>query len=448
MYFSPTKKAALSGGLLLAMVFYFLVVTPPLAALYGTYNSQRIVELTSLTLLCLLYPPRQFPAGPMGIAFTGFIMTGLVSTALSTNPGWAAIEYLRFALLFSLAFSIANAGERKLLGYTYALATIALTMLIKISIGIYVVHHLGGGIAAVADGFSNHRHFAEFFVALQTLFALLLLGSQRRLIRYAALAPLAVSTIIILMGSGRASATALAVGALVYIYLNSTRRLYAAIMAISGVTLGWAVYYFLLTMPESFLARPQDSGRFSLWAIGFKSWLDNPVFGIGPMQFASIPNDIAAHPHNSAIQFLCEWGLAGLLLVASFFASWLSLTFRPDTYGSHRIAISATAAVTGLLVSSMFGGVFVVPAVELLFFVLLGISMTSDSIKWSRSRFAAMGTRVFAISICVLSLLSWGWQTSDTPRGAPVDAPRFWQDGRLPIYKMNFKTYPAIPSAL
>lgn len=319
----PTTKAALFGGFLLFSTFYFLTISLPLTRTLGVYNAQRAVELTSLISLCLLFPTRTYPKGITGLALALFFTSGLISALLAAQPLWAAVEYLRFLLLFSLAFRIAAASDDSRQKFQYALGLLAATLAIKVSIGLYVVGDLGGGIAALADAFSNHRHFAEFLIAIESFLAFSLLNSQKSHVSILATIPLAIITIVISMGAARGSTVALLASALVFILLSRTRKLQSATIVLTSLIAGWAIYELSLAPPvELSIVRKTDSGRLSLWGTAIKYWVDYPLLGLGPMHFASIPNDIASHPHNALIQFLCEWGVAGLGSIAIFFAAW------------------------------------------------------------------------------------------------------------------------------
>lgn len=421
------------GGLLLFAVLIFFAISPPLTNLVGVYNSQRFTEVISLAVLCLASPPKAYPERAMGLGILLFFATGLVSVSLAAHPYWASIEYFRFILLFALAFRIASTGETAQQHCCYALSATALLCLVKVSIGILVTSRIGGGIAAVADAFSNHRHFAEFFVALESFLALFLLNSKKRHLALLAIIPIAVSTIVILMGSGRASATALLASAVVYIYISDKEKIQSTAILTIAIITGWLIYKLWIFQPiDRAILRQGDSGRLELWSLGIKHWLENILFGLGPMHYASIPNSIAAHPHNLIVQILSEWGILAFCAIIGFFMILFS-KLRSINQSENNIAVPAICALIGLLASAMFGGVLVVPAVEFLFFVLLGIGMTSSITKWNNANAVAVAVRISALILCLLCFLSWTWQASDTPRGAPTDAPRFWQNGGLPL---------------
>lgn len=430
------QKAAYLGGLLVTLAFYFLIISPPLPDA-GIYDSQRVIELASLASLCILFPTRFWPSKTKGLAIALFFAAGAISAFMAKALLWALIEHLRFLLLFLLAFSIATMQPTARTSVIHATIFITAIATIKVIIGIYVTSQLGGGIAAIAASFSNHRHFAEFFIAAEGFLAFFLLSNEKKSTSFLAAIPLTSASIIVHMGAGRASGLALLASSAAFIYLHRRHRSRSAvIMALSSLT-GWLITSQLFPMNslESSILRQGDSGRLQLWSAAIDGWLESPFFGVGPMHFASIPNDIAAHPHNAALQILCEWGLISLCFIAIFFIAWWRRVFitRPSKGAlSSPAAAAAAAALVGLLLSSMFGGVFVVPAVEFLFFILLGLTIEPETSEWRTATNMPTITRTISLGLCVLCFVTWPSRNADLPRAVPIDAPRFWQNGGLP----------------
>lgn len=425
------KGAALSGGLLLSISIFLLAVSPPATSSFGVYNAQRIVEIAALALLNTLHPPRAFFCGLAGLALFFFFISGLISTIAATNPLWAGVEYVRVLLLFLLAIRIAYESEITHEKHYQALALVASALAVKVSVGLYVVNQLGGGISALADAFTNHRHFTEFFVAIESFFAFYLLSNSKSKAALLAILPLTLMSIVISIGAARASALALCTSIFIYLAYCEKKKLSIGIVFI-GVGLGQLILGLtsFQSISQSIL-RQQDSGRFQLWTIGIDYWKGNKIFGLGPMHFSSITNDIAAHPHNIIVQLLCEWGLSGALFIGIFFAIYYASFHRTNAIEIKK-TLPALATITGLIASAMFGGVFVVPAVEFIFFILLGLSITPSLARWIKWGLMPIPVGICTLVLCTLTFLSWNWQAEDTPRGAPIDAPRFWQNGGIP----------------
>jgi len=70
------------------------------------------------------------------------------------------------------------------------------------------------------------------------------------------------------------------------------------------------------------------SGREVLWWQALHMILANPFLGIGPMHLAYHPNGVAAHPHNSVLQWAAEWGLPSAALLISGVSLGLKSLFR------------------------------------------------------------------------------------------------------------------------
>lgn len=63
------------------------------------------------------------------------------------------------------------------------------------------------------------------------------------------------------------------------------------------------------------LIRTSSSGRIDLWIKSIQLWLDAPILGVGGGNFIfQQPYLFSAHPHNWILQWLAEWGMAGLIM--------------------------------------------------------------------------------------------------------------------------------------
>lgn len=87
-----------------------------------------------------------------------------------------------------------------------------------------------------------------------------------------------------------------------YLITNSDNLLSSSILRRSAQTI------IELQNGESF-----SSGRDSIWAVALKFFHENPVFGIGPGEFAH-KSGIGTDVHNVYLQCLCEQGIVGFIL--------------------------------------------------------------------------------------------------------------------------------------
>ena len=83
------------------------------------------------------------------------------------------------------------------------------------------------------------------------------------------------------------------------------------------------------TIPEINIPKTDLShGRFSLWKKGMSLFSENPVFGIGWMQFRQTDGTSEDYVHNTYIQWLCETGIVGFVLIIVPILIMLFINFR------------------------------------------------------------------------------------------------------------------------
>ncbi|MGB0134689.1 O-antigen ligase family protein [Dokdonella sp.] len=124
-----------------------------------------------------------------------------------------------------------------------------------------------------------------------------------------------------------------AAGVLVYgIYLTASRGALLAIVAIAAVwlwqrrglimagMLGAGMLGGLLMLPSRMAnidaSESSAAGRVDAWYAGLEMFLANPLFGVGPLQFADNNANLTAH--NSFVLVLAETGIIGLTIWLAF----------------------------------------------------------------------------------------------------------------------------------
>lgn len=120
-----------------------------------------------------------------------------------------------------------------------------------------------------------------------------------------------------------------------------------------------------ITTPN-FLANPilrtGNSGRVELWIKTIQLWQENPILGVGGNNFVtSNPWLLNGHPHNLPLQWLSEWGIAGLLAL-------LLLVPLAIQFFRHRqiLPVFALGAVVAAGVDALLSGVLVYPLSQML----------------------------------------------------------------------------------
>lgn len=185
-----------------------------------------------------------------------------------------------------------------------------------------------------------------------------------------------------------------------------------------------------------FLANPVlrsgSSGRDGLWLKTLQLWQENTILGVGGNNFVtSKPWLLNGHPHNMPLQWLSEWGAAGLLALILL----IPLTIQ---FFRHRQILPAfiLAGAIAVGVDALFSGVFVYPLSQMLgvwslawLIALLPTSPTHPKTTFVSWHLMLKGIAVIAIftmlSIHVRDITCRNCMSTDND-----NAPRFWQYGR------------------
>jgi len=196
-----------------------------------------------------------------------------------------------------------------------------------------------------------------------------------------------------------------------------------------------------------------SSGRIAMWKGSWSDTLENPLLGIGPMNYACKgPVYRAAHPHSFPMQFLSEWGIpAFLLLLAICLFVTLSLfrQMKDQEPVSNSTGFLQIALLTGLLAAAIhacLSGVLVMPASQVAGTLLCGWllgSIDSAPKTVATRKYSALGYLAFPLVLSIIFMLFaiseirlHEQRLSET---ASMDKliPRLWQNGKVCVLYQN-----------
>ena len=225
------------------------------------------------------------------------------------------------------------------------------------------------------------------------------------------------------------------------------------------VTSGMIYALLVQLLPADFgvsVMRTDSSQRTLLWQKALDLWQTHPVLGAGGDHFAlAKPWLLNAHPHNLPLQWISEWGVAGLMTLMLLLPIGLHLLRNRQT-----LPAFALAAVVAICVDAMVSGVLVYPlsqmlglwSVAWLISLLPNLHQTptaSNSSKKSIGSHFQIWQRSFKIitAWAIVAMLVIHGRDMACIQCISVDkenAPRFWQFGRaLHLEKQNIAS--AIP---
>ena len=194
------------------------------------------------------------------------------------------------------------------------------------------------------------------------------------------------------------------------------------------------------------LGRPMvhTSGRTWMWSVTVRDARNNPLLGIGPMNYVCTSTERIGHPHNFPLQLAAEWGIPVALVVCAIFLFLLwriSRSIRQNEFASPDDTVIAGLLFTGVLAAALhacLSGVMVMPASQvtglLICGMLLGMYPTAPGERVGR----ALHWGFIPGLIMTISLLGLGAYELQTMKSRaellnPGESmwPRIWQDAKV-----------------
>jgi putative inorganic carbon (hco3(-)) transporter len=155
--------------------------------------------------------------------------------------------------------------------------------------------------------------------------------------------------------------------------------LFQFIPSLRHATAGTATETALVT---GTILRNTTSDRIGLWNLSFNLIQDHPIFGVGAMHYAW-NNTGVAHPHNSALQLMAEWGLPAALIIITIagygFYCWLKKvninSLKTQTKLDSNLGIILFFTMVTNAAYSLVDGVIVMPISQVMMFTVIGLVM-------------------------------------------------------------------------
>ena len=302
-------------------------------------------------------------------------------------------------------------------------------------------------------GFSNVRFFSDY----QSFMLFLLPPALRQLIRKGWVRVLGTGlvalyfTLALITGSRSLIASHLVLHSVLLLYLGNRYKSilfeHLRFWAYGGIIfalLTWLLPLMLFSssgdaLVATSLARADSSLRTELWALAWQTIQAHPWLGLGPMQYAALPNPVAAHPHNLVMQFATEWGVPATLVLGWLISRQILIRFKTLTMAGllekDRTALALTCAGTALMLQSMVAGALNYPVSQVmavLFFAYPIAQIKAETTKGS-SQLHLVGSIALVMTLVTLTTLQSIQQRNScfymTHWPSRHYAPRFWQQG-------------------
>lgn len=384
-------------------IAFSLAAAVCLAPIINNFNfdDKRIVEvmlilITLISLagfrsaqLSLIQAISQF-RNSSKIALIGLVGLGILSAYLARQPEQAFIEVIT---LFSL---LLMAQQSALTWQIHPRFVECLLLALILSLFALEVKFLASYMAFLSIGnkflpgnfftnFDNVRFFNQYQMWLLPVPTFVLLVEHswlkkpwlKKLLWFIAI----VWWIMFFTTCGRGVIVAFIVSVIATFYLFGRHASIFLKSILLFSTIGFLFQLFLFSYvpvffwDESILAqlktlRSSTADRLGyLWPVAIGFIRENPFLGIGPMHYAWFPNKIANHPHNSILQWGCEWGLPALFLalflICQALKAWAirfnKATLIPAQKNLNLAVISLSFSLFSAMTYSLFCGVIVMP---------------------------------------------------------------------------------------
>ena len=301
------------------------------------HDSQRIIELLFISLLLIESVIYRKNTSDLSLdkivryALYGLTALAIISSCLAVSPRHALIEISLFAGLSYLALFVARLYHENSMQLIKRL-TYVVWGGILLSMTAFYVGYLTATIfktpviwPAPITGFNNVRFFNQYQLWTLGLITLPLLTFDFKNTRTRYCLHLGVICWWVLLFHTASRGVILSWGLGILITVIIYRKLAWSFIRVQliHITAGFLSYQILFQLVPFLrgsevvtgtIVRDTTSDRIELWKQALHLIQDHPIFGIGPMHFAWY-SPISAHPHNSVLQIMAEWGLPAALLI-------------------------------------------------------------------------------------------------------------------------------------
>jgi len=391
-----------------------LKIIPQKLTAMSLHDSQRMIELLFISLILLeniafTKSTSNFTVSKnMRYALYVLAAIAIVSSCLAISPRHAMIEISLFAGLFYLALFVARLYHENSMQLIKRLTYVVWGGILLSMVAFYV-GYLTATIfktpvvwPAPITGFNNVRFFNQYQLWTLGFMALPLLTSDFKNIRIPYCLHLGIICWWVLLFHTASRGVLLSWGLGILITALIYRKLAWPFMRLqlSHITAGFLSYQILFQLipflrgsavVTGTIVRDTTSDRIELWKQALHLIQDHPTFGVGPMHFAW-HSPISAHPHNSVLQIMAEWGLpaAVLILIITCYGlfCWLKKfnvgNLQTQTEHNRNLAIILLFTIVTNSAYSLVDGVIVMPISQIMMFTFIGLMIgfyNDDNIK-------------------------------------------------------------------
>lgn len=435
------------------------------------HDNQRLVEL-ALLILVLLHHSLSTRHGlsaskSLHLATYTLITLAITSSILALHPRHALLELSLFVGLYYFALMVGDAYQKNSIALIKRLIYILWASILLCMVSFYT-----GYITATIfstpvtwpnplTGFSNIRSFNQYQLwglGLITL-PLLVFDFTKTKTRYFLHAGLILWSILLFFSASRGALLAWSMGIVITAIVYKKIAWPFICLQLGYIGTGFISHFILFQLIPSLrgvavvtgsVFRDTTNDRIELWSNALDLIQAHPIFGIGPMHFAWY-SQTSAHPHNSVLQIITEWGLPGaaLIFTTAGYALWCWLKRfnheRLQAYtplNQHLVVVIFFTLVANACYS-LVDGVIVMPISQVMMSATIGIAigfysnnrlLETTKTNWTSQIFAALAL----VTLILAAQPEIKQATFDSEKHFSMSysatGPRIWTEGKKPTH--------------
>jgi hypothetical protein len=329
-------------------------------------------------------------------SFTVFLVLAVCSTLTSQHVFWSMLEMVNIGLLmvafYILASSMRAVSQDSLFIGVYVSALLFSVFTFTRYILFLIFSYFDAqsfDIHGLMNGYANIRFFNQLQVMIVPLLFISFFSQKLAKFRRVSIVVLALHWMVLLQTEARGAMLSLILAmSLMLYFLSADTRNKLVISMLQSVLIGICLWLiFIIAIPywlmdsSNFQIRTGSSGRMDLWLYILKSIPERPWLGFGPMSFTwaegrPLPN---AHPHNSVMQLLYEYGVISCIALVTWAVSRVCTRLVHLKKVTDYSSIPVTYAVLSALIYSLASGVVVMPMAQLVLIFLVAMQVQYDT---------------------------------------------------------------------
>lgn len=373
-----------------------------------------------------------------------FLILAIVSACFGLHPFWSMVELVNFGLLavafYLFAICARSINRAALYSAIYAGALLfSIMTLAKYMLFLFFSYadSQSFDIHGLLSGYVNVRFFNQLQVMVIPLLLLAFFTENLARFKRVTVAIVAMHWMVLLQTEARGAMLSLIFITVLlwwFVDVNARKRLMLTLFQTLFLGIGfWLIFIILipywLMETTTFQMRTGSSGRLDLWLYVLHAMPESLWLGFGPMSFTwaegkPLPH---AHPHNSIMQLLYEYGVVSAMVCIAWVGSWIYKRLRYLQQTKDLTLIPIVYALLSGLCYSQFSGVVVMPFAQLLLVFVIAMQVQDNAFQFYKVGIWVKIILFLSVSVMTLVLMN-SYKNEEL---LPALFPRIWVNGLI-----------------